>query len=198
VYFFDTPDLALFESGLVMRARRTQRAADDTVVKLRPAVPDELEPEVRSSPNLKIEMDATRGAYVVSASIKGERPDGSVREVVKGERPLEKLFTKEQRRLFESRVPAGLTWSDLVVLGPAFVVLLKFVPADFGRKLTIEQWNYPGEVPLVEISAKAPPQEALLLYADAVKFLRAHDLSAEGAQEPKTRKALEFYARQLQ
>ena len=61
VYFFDTPELALFESGLVMRARRTQRAADDTVVKLRPAVPAELDPEVQASPNLKIEMDATRG-----------------------------------------------------------------------------------------------------------------------------------------
>ena len=90
-----------------------------------------------------------------------------------------------------------MTWSDLVILGPTFVVLLKFVPADFGRKLTIEQWNYPGEVPLVEVSAKAPPGEALLLYADAVKFLRAHGLSSEGEQEPKTRKALEFFAKQL-
>ena len=39
VYFFDTPDLALNRAGVVVRARRTQGAPDDTVVKLRPVVP---------------------------------------------------------------------------------------------------------------------------------------------------------------
>ena len=36
VYFFDTPDLTLNQSGLVVRARRVQGKGDDTVVKLRP------------------------------------------------------------------------------------------------------------------------------------------------------------------
>ena len=39
VYFFDTPDLALNQRGLVVRARRVQQKGDDTVVKLRPVVP---------------------------------------------------------------------------------------------------------------------------------------------------------------
>ena len=38
VYFFDTPDLALFEKGVVARARRVQKKGDDSVVKLRPIV----------------------------------------------------------------------------------------------------------------------------------------------------------------
>src|SRR6478672_6570602 len=42
VYFFDTPDLALDKSGVVVRARRVQRRNDDSVVKLRPVVPNEL------------------------------------------------------------------------------------------------------------------------------------------------------------
>ena len=70
VYFFDTPDLTLFANGVVTRARRTQGDDDDTVVKLRPAEPKSLPPEVRDSKNLKCEMDVTRGAYVVSASLK--------------------------------------------------------------------------------------------------------------------------------
>src|SRR4051812_46047499 len=39
VYFFDTPDLALFQQGVVARARRVQKKGDDSVVKLRPIVP---------------------------------------------------------------------------------------------------------------------------------------------------------------
>src|SRR5215213_8613054 len=42
VFFFDTPELALFEHGVVVRARRVQGKGDDSVVKLRPVVPDEL------------------------------------------------------------------------------------------------------------------------------------------------------------
>jgi hypothetical protein len=195
VYFFDTPDLTLYRNGLVTRARRTQGDDDDTAVKLRPAEPAELPPAVRDSPNLKVEMDVTRGAYVVSASLKGVRKVGAVRRVVTGDRPLERLFTKEQRAFFADHAPPGVGWDDLVPLGPVLVVLLKWVPKDFPNKTTVEQWHYPGQVPLVEVSTKATPQTVLEVYAGAVKLMQRNGLSATGPQEPKTRKALEFFAR---
>jgi hypothetical protein len=58
VYFFDTPDLALDRCGVVVRARRTQGAPDDTVVKLRPVVPGELAPELRDHRDFVVEVDA--------------------------------------------------------------------------------------------------------------------------------------------
>ena len=196
VYFFDTPELTLFQNGVVPRARRTQGKPDDTVVKLRPVVPSELPPEVRSSPNLKVEMDIVRGSHVISASLKAEREPGAVKEAVTGKRPISKLFNKEQRAFFDAHAPAGVSWDQVVPLGPAYVVLLKAVPPGFGRKLTIEQWHYPGEVPLVELSTKAALGTVLEVLADSVTYLRAHGLQAEGEQEPKTRKALEFFAKQ--
>src|SRR4029453_16642805 len=42
VFFFDTPELALDELGVVVRGRRIQGKGDDSVVKLRPVVPSEL------------------------------------------------------------------------------------------------------------------------------------------------------------
>ena len=42
VCFLETPDLALDKAGLVVRARRSQKKGDDSVVKLRPVVPSEL------------------------------------------------------------------------------------------------------------------------------------------------------------
>src|SRR5207302_4749724 len=187
VYFFDTPDLQLFQAGVVPRARRNQGKPDDTVVKLRPCEPRDLPEDVRNSPNMKIEMDITRGAYVVSASLKGEREPGMVREAVDGKRPLNKLFTKEQRAFYEAHAPAGVSWGDLIALGPAYVVVLKATPPDLGRRLTIEQWHYPGEVPLVEVSTKATAQTLIEVLADSVAYLRSHGLSAQGQQDPKTR-----------
>ena len=51
VFFFDTPDLALNEQGVVVRARRVQGKRGDTVVKLRPVVPEDMPKELRQSPS---------------------------------------------------------------------------------------------------------------------------------------------------
>src|SRR6266513_1851393 len=71
VFFFETPDLALDEHGLVVRARRSQKKGDDTVVKLRPVVPSELPRGLRQSPDFGVELDASPRGYVCSASLKG-------------------------------------------------------------------------------------------------------------------------------
>ena len=92
VYFFDTPDLTLNQSGVVVRARRVQRRGDDSVVKLRPVVPEELSPELRRSPNFGVEVDAMPGGYVCSGSMKHALGMTDVRDAVRGKRSLRKLF----------------------------------------------------------------------------------------------------------
>src|SRR5688500_2753024 len=72
VFFFDTPDLALDGAGVVVRARRTQGAPDDNVVKLRPVVPKELPDELRARRDFVVEVDAMPGSFVCSASFKGQ------------------------------------------------------------------------------------------------------------------------------
>ncbi|MBV8303945.1 MAG: adenylate cyclase, partial [Acidimicrobiia bacterium] len=61
VFFFDTPDLTLNKKGVVVRARRVQGRAHDSVVKLRPVVPDMLPAKIRTSPNMVTEVDAMPG-----------------------------------------------------------------------------------------------------------------------------------------
>ena len=72
VFFFDTPDLDLDHAGVVARARRVQGKGGDTVVKLRPVVPDALPDSLRNSPNVGVEVDAMPGGFVCSASCKGK------------------------------------------------------------------------------------------------------------------------------
>ena len=53
VFFLDTPELALDRLGLVVRARRSQKKGDDSVVKLRPVVPSELPKDDSALPGVR-------------------------------------------------------------------------------------------------------------------------------------------------
>lgn len=197
VYFFDTPDLALDRQGIVVRARRVQRKGDDSVVKLRPIVPAELPSEVRESPSFGIEVDAMPGGHVCSGSMKATLKAPAVREVVTGAKPLRKLFTKEQRALFSAYAPEGLELDDLSILGPIFVLKLKFSPEGYDRKLVAELWLYPDNSMLLELSTKCAPGEAFQVAAETKGFLHENGIDVGGEQETKTRKALEFFSARL-
>jgi hypothetical protein len=197
VYFFDTPDLALDRAGVVVRARRVQQRAHDSTVKLRPCVPHELPDELRRSPSLVVEVDAMPGGYVCSASMKGTLGDTDAREYASGRRPLRKLFSKEQRAFFATHAPEGITFEDLTVLGPIFVLKLKDVPEGYGRRLVAEAWLYPDDSRILELSTRCAPSEAFQVAAETRAFLSGLGISAEGDQETKTRKALEFFSGRL-
>jgi hypothetical protein len=194
VVFFDTPDLDLYRAGVAIRGRRTQGKDDDTVVKLRPCMPSDLAPDVRESPNMKVELDITRTGHVVSASLKGVRPAGTLTDVLAAEIPLRKFLTKEQRPFLEAHLPVGIGLQDVVPLGPIYVVLVKGMSPGCPHRFTIEQWHYPGQIPLVELSTKATPANLFSVSKEVIEFLAARGLTPTGEQEPKTRKALEFFA----
>jgi hypothetical protein len=197
-YFFDTPDLTLNKRGLVVRARRVQQKGDDSVVKLRPVVPDELPAKLRRSPNFGVEVDAMPGGFVCSGSMKRTLATPDVRDVVFGTKPVRKLFSKEQRSLYTAYAPDGLEIDDLSVLGPIFVLKLKFAPKGFDRKLVAELWLYPDNTMVLELSTKCAPSEAFQVAAETRAFLTQRGVDLTGEQETKTKKALEYFSEQLQ
>ena len=196
IYFFDTPDLALERAGVVVRARRV-RKGDDSVVKLRPVVPSELPDDVRDSRFCMVEVDAMPGGHVCSASFKGV-PKTPVGKVVTGSAPIHKLFSKGQRAFFADNAPDGIELDDLSILGPIFVLKLKFAPKGFGHRLVAEMWLYPDDSRIVELSTKCPPADAFQVAAEARAYLTEKGVDTSGEQETKTRKALEFYSAELQ
>jgi hypothetical protein len=198
VFFFDTPDLALNARGIVVRGRRVQGRGDDSVVKLRPVVPDELPADVRSSPQFGVEVDAMPGGtYVCSGSMK-RRMDPIVKAAVNGETPLRKVFSKEQRALYASHAPEGLELDDLSTLGPIFVFKVKFEPTGSSRKFVAELWLYPDNSMLLELSTKCTPSEAFQVMLETRTLLTERGVDLSGDQETKTKKALEFYSQRLQ
>jgi hypothetical protein len=197
VFFFDTPDLALDEHGIVVRSRRVQKKGDDSIVKLRPVVPSELPDEVRGSPGFGVEVDAMPGGFVCSGTMKQALGPKPVKAVVAGKEPLRKLFSKEQRAFFAEYAPEGVELDDLDVLGPIFVLKLKFSPEGYDRRLVAELWLYPDGARILELSTKCAPGEAFQVAAETRAFLTAHGVALAGKQQTKTRTALEFFSQEL-
>ena len=197
VVFFDTPDLILSQNGVVIRARRIQRSLGDTVVKLRPLVPDQVPPTLRRAPGFGIEVDALPGGFVCSGALKAEVDNVSVKEVLAGRGSLRKLLAKEQRALYSERAPEGIHLDDLAILGPINVLKLKFEPVEYGRRLVAELWNYPDGSRILELSTKCRPDEAFEVAARTRVFLADHGIDLLAEQQTKTKTALEFFAREL-
>ena len=197
VFFFDTPDLALNRSGVVVRARRIQGRRGDTVVKLRPVVPDELPESVRNSGSVTVEVDAMPGGFVCSASMKGRAPNEDVHGVVHGKRPLRKLLTKEQRGFYAAHAPEGLGLDDLSLLGPVFVLKVVLVPKELGRRLVGEFWLLPDGTRILELSTKCEPSQAFQVAAETRAYLEGRGLELAPDPHTKTKSALEFFAAEL-
>ena len=194
VFFFDTPDLALDKQGVVVRARRIQGKGDDSAVKLRPVVPSELPDDLRRSATFRVEVDALPGGYVCSAALKGVLRPTDVRSAIAGELPIRKLFSKEQRAFFAAHVQEGIGLDDLSILGPIFVLKLRFTPSELDRRFVAEMWLYPDGSRVLELSTRCGTSEAFQVAAEARSYLTMHGIDLSGEQQTKTRKALEYFA----
>ena len=194
VFFFDTPDLALNQAGVVVRARRRQGEEGDTVVKLRPVVPGDLPEELRRSRGFNVEVDAMPGGHVCSASFKGSADNAAIRQVAFGDGPIGKLFSKEQREFYRAHAPEGIEFDDLAVLGPIPILKLKTKVKGFGRKVVGELWLFPDGSQIVELSTRALPSEAFQVMVESRVFLAGIGVDLTGEQMTKTRSSLGFFS----
>jgi len=137
------------------------------------------------------------GGFVCSGSMKRALGPTAVKEGVAGKRPLRKLFSKEQRALYSSHAPERLDLDALSILGPVFVLKLKFSPEGYDRKLVAELWLYPDNSMVLELSTKCAPGEAFQVAAETRAFLLERGVDLSGDQETKTKKALKFFPKRL-
>jgi hypothetical protein len=198
IFFFDTPDLQLYNHGIAVRARRIQGRSGDSVIKLRPFVPDELSEDVRRSAAMNVEVDAMPGGFVCSASMKGKISNEDVLDAVSGSRPIRKVFSKEQRAFYVQHAPEGLELDQLRILGPTFVLKEVVTPPKFGRRLVAEVWLLQDGSRILELSTKSAPNEAFQVAFEARTYLEGLGLDLSSEPQPKTKSVLEFFAAELE
>ena len=193
IWFYDTPELDLFEAGLVLRARLVHGDADDSTVKLRPVDPRTVDDYWKKTPGFEIELDAVGEDAICSAKLSVDQKRGEIADVAAGKRPIKSLFSKVQERLVEEYWHDEVDWHALKAFGPVAARKWEFTPKGFDYEVTIEEWVLPDQSDLVEISIKAPPGEAASASEGFLQQLRQRGLDPEGAQQTKTRAALRYF-----
>ena len=104
-----------------------------------------------------VEVDAMPGGYVCSASMKGARGTDDVRAVAAGERPIRKLFSKEQRAFYDEHAPEGSGSTTSRCSGRSSCSSSRWRRRASRRKLVAEMWLYPDGTRILELSTKCPP-----------------------------------------
>ena len=108
---------------------------------------------------------------------------------------MRKVFNKDQRAFYKAHAPEGLELDDLSVLGPIFVVKVRFVPPELAHKLVAELWLYPDGGRIFELSTKCAPPELMDVYTSVRHYLIERGIDRHGEQQTKTKRALEFFAK---
>jgi hypothetical protein len=197
IYFYDTPKLDLFNAGVVLRARLVKGDNDDSTVKIRPVEPGTVPQNWSAMPGFKIESDNTGDRVVCSASFTAVQRRDEIDEVAKGKRPIRKLYSPDQERFLSQFCRRPVAFAALRVLGPIRVLHWKTKHKEFPHELTSEEWRLPDGEDLLEVSIKVEPDEAATARRSFENHLRELGLDPAGAQETKTRVALEHMVRTL-
>ena len=144
VVFYDTPDLALNKSGVVVRARRVQGREADSVVKLRPVVPDELPPELRAASTCSPSSRRRRGPCWSTSRVRRRR-------AVRPDEARELGFRRPRKERAMSKMPkiAGIisviSGVVMIVVGVAVFVLVQNELADENITVSEDAENFAGE-----------------------------------------------------
>ena len=198
VYFFDTPDLALESrrrSGARAprggQGRRLGRQA--ATGRARPTCPR----RPRSRACCMVEVDAMPGRLRLLGVAQGRCRRRRCRTSPRDPRRCASCSPRSSAPSSPTHAPEGIGFEDLSILGPIFVLKLKAAPPGFARKMVVELWLYPDGTRILELSTKCAPPEAFQVAAESRAFLAERDIKVGGAQTTKTRKALEFFSKQL-
>ena len=197
IYFYDTVDLDLFKAGVVLRARLVRGDDDDSTVKIRPVDPAKVPRGWTDIDGFKLEADIAGKRIVRSASLTVRQKRDEIDAAAKGQRPISKLFSKDQMRLLAEFYAHSVDFERLRPLGPIRVLCWKTRHPGFPYGLTSEEWRLPNGEDLLEVSIKVEPDAVAEARPAFAGHLRELGLDPKGAQETKTRTALEYFARTL-
>lgn len=195
IYFYDTADLDLFNAGTVLRARLVKGDDDNSTIKFRPAPDADSLAPWKELEGFKLEADCVGEKVVCSASLTAVQQRDEIDEVAEGKRNIEKLFCGDQERFLAQFSRKPVDFNNLCIMGPIRVLRWKLKHKGFPHELTVEEWRLPDGDDLVEVSIKVAPDEAPVARKAFEQHLTDLKLDPKGAQETKTRTALEYFAK---
>ena len=197
IYFFDTPELDLLAAGIITRARRVIGDEHDSTVKFRPVDPATVGKQWRKYRDFKIEADASEKGLVKSASFSMPVASGLIKRVAAGKRGIAELFTDEQEEFLMRMARRHIDFKTLAVLGPVTAQRWRVEDPACPWPITAELWKREDGDLLMEVSIKAPIQQAAVAVGGFMAFLAEMGAERDKDEQAKTRWALDFYAAKL-
>jgi hypothetical protein len=194
IYFFDTPELELFETGIIARARRIIGSTHDSTIKFRPIVPDSVPALWRKYSGFKIEADASEKGVVKSASLTMPVAKGLIKRVAAGKDPIARLFTEQQMLFLLSMANKKIDYTKVIVMGPIRAWRWKSTLPALPWPITAELWQRDDGARLFEVSIKTPVIQAAAASAGFMAFLAEVGAQRDDGQQAKTRWILEHVA----
>jgi hypothetical protein len=191
IYFFDTPELELFETGIIARARRIVGSAHDSTIKFRPVVPDSVPALWRTHKGFKLEADSSDKGVIKSASLTMPVIKGLIKRVAAGKDPIASLFTEQQLLFLLSLASKKLEYEKVVVMGPIRTWRWKYNDPALPWPLTGELWRREDGSRMFEVSIKVPVVQAAAATAGFMAFLAEVGAERDNGQQAKTRWALD-------
>jgi hypothetical protein len=195
IYFFDTPQLELFEQGVIARARRIVGAGHDSTIKFRPVDPESVPALWRKYSGFKIEADATDKGVVKSASLTMPVAKGLIKRVAAGNDPIARLFSEEQLLFLLSMANKKIDYNQVIVMGPIRAWRWKYNDPGLPWSLTGELWRRDDDDQIFEVSIKVPVVQAAAATAGFMAFLAEVGAERDAGQQAKTRWVLEHAAK---
>jgi len=195
LYFYDTPELDLFDAGIVLRARLRQGDKDDSTVWFQPADPAVIDPSWKLFEGFRLQAYCFGDEVVCSASLTMLQKPDEIDDVADHKSPIERLFSREQERFLSQFHDSRIDFGRLRVLGPIRGMRWQLQHRDFPHELTVEEWRLPDGDDLVEVSIRSALADAASARRDFEAHLNALDLDPQGNQHTMTREALTFFTR---
>jgi hypothetical protein len=186
----------LLAAGVVLRLRHVVDHADESTLKLRPAVAERLTDPWRAGSHhddgYRVEYDwGTRP--VLAASLDHELRAGRIRDVVARRRPLRDAFSGEQEELLRACGPRlAAPFDGLGVAGPVRAHRWDLqVPGLPGSSpLRAEQWEYADDRRFVELSVRVPTADAAACRDRLSELLDRRGLTPDQGATTKTETVL--------
>ena len=197
VHFYDTPDLQLFEQGVILRARKVADDDDDSSVKVRPLDADEAPAEFVDLEDFECETDMLLDRSVPSCKLSAEQDTGEIDDVADGERDISQLFSSEQEDFYAWAAPGGPELDELTDLGPVDAWVWKLSTRSLPAPMTAELWILPDGTQILELSMRVAEDDAEDGLDDLLDYLEGRGIVIGETQETKTRLTLEYFSEAL-
>ncbi len=192
IYFYDTPELSLFDRGILLQARQRAVGADEISVTIRSLTSTRPGKHFENLIDFACGDDVTQDARTPWCGLSDRAHSSALGAVLRGDASSEALFSKDQKS-FVARYAEDVPWDALEVIGPIDSNVWSVDVPDFEQSLALEQWTLPNGAALLEISARTTRGNADVTLEELRTFLRERGIEPR-AHEGQRRGAISHLA----